>query len=454
LRKSPCVLIIAGSDSGGGAGIQADLKTCAALGVHGMTAITSITAQNTMEVTAVQDILPEIVKAQIDAVVGDIGVDVAKTGMLHTSEIIEVVTNEIGEHRFPVVVDPVMVSKGGAPLLKPEAVTTLVKKLLPLTTVITPNAMEAEALAGLKVKSLEEAKTAAKRIAELGPKAVVIKGGHTSEEKAIDVLYSNGDFKIFESERIETKTTHGSGCTFASAIAAELAKGRSIVDAVAASKEFITKAIKFGLSIGHGFGPVNSMASLYNAAEKYAINENMKEAAEILENCPEIVNIIPEVQMNMAMALPYAGTYLDVMAIPGRIVRMGKRVRVASCPEFGASNHVARAILSLMKYEPAIRAALNLKYSESLVRICEKLGLITSFYDRKEEPAEIKMIEGATISWGVEQAIKRVGRVPSVIYHTGDVGREPMIILFGRTVVEVAKVAVEIAKEYSPPHAF
>ncbi|MFQ6081702.1 MAG: bifunctional hydroxymethylpyrimidine kinase/phosphomethylpyrimidine kinase, partial [Candidatus Bathyarchaeia archaeon] len=197
--KIPCALTIAGSDSGGGAGIQADLKTFAALGVHGMSALTSITAQNTAAVTAVQDVRSDIVKAQIDAVMEDIGVDAAKTGMLHTVEIIKAVAGEIEEHRFPVVIDPVMIAKSGAPLLRPNAIDIFVKDLFPLATVVTPNAMEAEALSGIKVGTLESAKHAARKIAKLGPKAVVVKGGHVlSEEKAIDVLYMDGEFRTLE----------------------------------------------------------------------------------------------------------------------------------------------------------------------------------------------------------------------------------------------------------------
>ena len=227
MRRIPRALTIAGSDSGGGAGIQADLKTFAALGVHGMSALTSITAQNTVTVTAIQDVDPAIVRAQIEAVVKDIGVDAAKTGMLHTSEIIEVVAEEIEKYGLPVVVDPVMIAKSGAALLKPEATEALVRRLLPLATVVTPNAMEAEVLSGMKIGSIEDGKRAAEKIVTFGPKATVVKGGHIlqMEGKAVDILLHEGEFTLLEAERYEVKTDHGTGCSFASAIAAELAKG-------------------------------------------------------------------------------------------------------------------------------------------------------------------------------------------------------------------------------------
>jgi hydroxymethylpyrimidine/phosphomethylpyrimidine kinase len=445
--KIPCVLIIAGSDSGGGAGMQADLKTCAALGVHGMSAFASITAQNTTTVTAIHDIPPEMVKAQIDTVISDIEVHVAKTGMLHTVNIIKVVAEEIKKHKLLTVVDPVMIAKGGAPLLQPEAIETYIKTLIPLTAVLTPNAMEAERLSGIKVNTLDDAKNAASKIAELGTKAVVVKGGHIlSKNKAIDVLYANDEFHLIEGERIETNTTHGTGCSFASAIAANLAKGKDTLEAVKVAKDFITRAIKYGIEIGHGYGPVNPMANLYNEAEKYNVIQNVNAAVEILEGEPSVANLVPESQINIAMLSSYAMDYRDAAAIPGRIIRLKNGVKASSCPEFGASRHVAKTIQVAAKYNPSIRAAMNILYSEEIINIIRNLGLVTSFYDRREEPPEIKNLEGMTTPWGTEQAIKRVGRVPDAIFHDGDWGKEAMIVLLGKDAVGVAKLAVKIAK--------
>jgi hydroxymethylpyrimidine/phosphomethylpyrimidine kinase len=449
IEKIPCALTIAGSDSGGGAGIQADLKTFAALKVHGMSAITSITAQNTVAVTAIQDVNEEVIKAQIDAVVSDIGVDAAKTGMLHTKNIIHCVSKEIEEHRFPVVVDPVMIAKSGALLLKPEAIHSLINELLPLATVVTPNVMEAEKLSNIKINSLESAKESAKAISGLGPKAVVIKGGHIPiGKKVIDILYYEEEFKILEAEYIETKTTHGTGCSFSAAIAAEIAKGKKIPEAVELAKKFITQSIKYGIRIGKGYGPVNPMAILFNESEKYYVLKNIKEAIKILEQSPFFPSIIPESQSNIVMALPYAFDESHVAGIPGRIVKTGNFAKASSCPEFGASHHVASTVLIAMKYNPSIRAGLNIKYSEDLIEICKKLGLTISFYDRKLEPLDVKKVEGMSIKWGTEEAIKKIGKVPDLIYHTGDWGKEPMITILGKTAIEVSKIANKIAEEY------
>lgn len=449
MERIPRALTIAGSDSGGGAGIQADLKTFAALGVHGMTAITSITAQNTVGVMAIQDVEPEMVRAQIEAVVEDIGVDAAKTGMLHTSEIIEVVADEIRKYGFPVVVDSVMIAKSGAALLKPEAKETLKSKLLPLATVVTPNAMEAASISGVEIRTIEDGKNAAIKIAALGPRAVVVKGGHILErkDKAIDILLHEGAFTLLEAERHETKDTHGTGCSFSSAVAAELAKGKDIPEAVSVAKEFVNRSIKHGLRIGHGHGPLNPMANLYNEAEKYRVLENVGSAVRLLERSPNVKRLVPEVQINMGMALPYASGLADVAAMEGRIVRMGEGVRAVGWPEFGASRHVAGTILAIMRFDRQRRAGMNMRYSEDLIRICRESGLLVSFYDRREEPPEVKEKEGMTTAWGAEQAVKRVGRVPDVIYHMGDWGKEPIATLLGKTALEVAERAAMLANK-------
>ncbi len=439
-------MTIAGSDSGGGAGIEADLKTFAALGVHGTVAITSITAQNTRAVTGVQDVSPEMVRKQVEAVVDDIGVDAAKTGMLHTSEIIEAVAREIKRHAFPLVVDPVMIAKSGAPLLKPEAKRTLIKLLLPVATVLTPNLREAEEIAGMRIRNVEDARRAARRIAKLGPKAVVVKGGHMGGDYSIDILYQDGNYKYLQAPRVESKTTHGTGCVFSAAIAAELAKGKSLIEAVKTAKKLVTTGIMFGISVGGGHGPVNPVAILYMESERWGVLCRIREAVEILESS-NVGELSPEVGMNVAMALPYAKDRYDVAAVPGRLRRVGKHVRSASCPEFGVSSHLASYILEAMSHEPRFRAALNIRYSEKILKKLKDKGLLISSYDRREEPKHVKGVEGATIPWGMKTAIERAGRVPDVVYHTGDWGKEPMIVLLGEDPVDLARMAASIGEE-------
>jgi hydroxymethylpyrimidine/phosphomethylpyrimidine kinase len=251
------VLIIAGSDSSAGAGIQADLKTCAALGVYGMTAITALTAQNTRGVTAIHEVPPDFVAEEIDAVVEDIRPDAVKTGMLANAAIIEVVAAKIKEHALPhVVVDPVMVAKSGDRLLREDALVAF-QKLLPLADVLTPNIPESEDLLGRPVTTDEEIREAARELQSLGPRNVLVKGGHREGAAAVDVLFDGRNFHEFASPRIETTSTHGTGCTLASAIAAFLARQETVPQAVQHAKDYLTEALRQAVPIGHGNGPVN-----------------------------------------------------------------------------------------------------------------------------------------------------------------------------------------------------
>ncbi len=253
------VLTIAGSDSGGGAGIQADLKTFAALGAYGMSAVTAITAQNTLGVTAVQDISLDVIEAQIDAVVDDIGVDAVKTGMLSSPEIVRLVARKSQQHGFDrLVVDPVMVAATGARLLRENAVDAVRQDLIPAATVVTPNTFEAEVLTGLTVTTGAEMREAARAIHSLGPRYVVVKGGHVQEpDKSTDLLFDGQDFIEYPARRIETTSTHGTGCTFASAIAAGLARDLEVSEAVGEAKQYVTRAIATAFPVGQGKGPLN-----------------------------------------------------------------------------------------------------------------------------------------------------------------------------------------------------
>jgi hydroxymethylpyrimidine kinase/phosphomethylpyrimidine kinase len=260
--KLPVAMTIAGSDSGGGAGIQADLKTFAALGVHGTSAITAITAQNTRGVTEILELPAALIREQIKVVVEDLGVQAAKTGMLSSAEIIAAVAAAIRDAQIHnLVVDPVMVAKGGAKLLRDDAVSALREHLVPLAAVITPNMPEAEVLTGRRVATLDERRAAAREVVALGARIAVVKGGH-AEGDATDVFYDGSELIELRAERLDTENTHGSGCVFSAAIAAGLARGLAPVEAVRKAKEFVTHAIVASLEIGGGHGPVNPAFSL------------------------------------------------------------------------------------------------------------------------------------------------------------------------------------------------
>ncbi|MDZ5607434.1 bifunctional hydroxymethylpyrimidine kinase/phosphomethylpyrimidine kinase [Bacillus pseudomycoides] len=256
-------LTIAGSDSGGGAGIQADLKTFQELGVYGMTAITAITAQNTLGVQGVYPVTPQGIQEQLNSIGTDLTPDAVKLGMLFSSEIIKVVAENIKKFGWNnIVLDPVMIAKGGASLLQQEAVQALKEYLLPIATVVTPNVPEAEVLTGMEIHNIQDSKEAAKELYRLGAKYVLMKGGHATYQgnEVIDFLFDGEQFIEYRSERIDSKQTHGSGCTFASAVTAGLAKGYPIEEAVQEAKKFISIAIEEQLNIGSGHGPTNHFA--------------------------------------------------------------------------------------------------------------------------------------------------------------------------------------------------
>jgi hydroxymethylpyrimidine/phosphomethylpyrimidine kinase len=259
-QSIPKALTIAGSDSGGGAGIQADLKTFAAHGVYGTSAITAVTAQNTREVIAIAEVPEEVVAAQIDSVLEDIGADAIKTGMLSSARIVTTVADRIEAWGIPAVVDPVMISKGGNFLLAPDAVGALKRQLIPLSLILTPNQHEAAELAGIEITSDEDAREAARILGDMGARIVVIKGGHRPGEP-IDLIFDGTGFTELVAKRVETENTHGTGCTFSAAIAANLALGHSPLDSIDRAKQYLTEALRRSYRIGGGHSPVNHFHS-------------------------------------------------------------------------------------------------------------------------------------------------------------------------------------------------
>ena len=266
VRGVPRALTIAGSDSGGGAGIQADLKTFAAFGVYGMTALTAVTAQNTLEVQAALELPLEMIEAQLRSVASDIGVDAVKTGMLSSHPVVDMVADLLGELRLPnLVVDPVMVAKGGHPLLSDGARAAVRQRLLPLARVVTPNLHEAAALTGRPIATLDDMREAARELGASGAQWVVVKGGHLPEEaeaEAIDVVFHGSEIEELRAPRCPTRNTHGTGCTFSAAIAAGLAKGQSVDNAIRNAKSYVTQAIASSLALGRGHGPTNHLVGV------------------------------------------------------------------------------------------------------------------------------------------------------------------------------------------------
>jgi hydroxymethylpyrimidine kinase/phosphomethylpyrimidine kinase len=439
----PIALTIAGSDSGGGAGIQADLKTFAALGVYGASVITSVTAQNTLEVTGIHDLPPEFITLQLDTVVRDLPVDAIKTGMLSNPAIIRAVSGRLKTFGVEkLVVDPVMVAKGGAALLRPEAAAELIEKLLPLAYVVTPNLGEAEVLAGMPIRNLEEMEQSARRIHAKGPRHVVVKGGHLVGPP-VDVFFDGRQFQYLEGERIETKSLHGTGCTFASAIAAELAKGAGVTEAVHRAKSYITTAIRLAEPIGHGFGPTHHLGVLYHQAARYDIILQLEETIAQLQG-GGIAALIPEVQSNLGLALPQAATLLEVAAWDGRIVRVGENICPVGGPRFGTAQQVGMIILSAMRMDPGCRSAMNIRCGEDVLQACQAVNLRIARLSRQHEPVEVKSRDNSILPWNMDETIQGLGAVPDIIYDLGGVGKEAMVWVLGHDALGVARKVLMI----------
>jgi hydroxymethylpyrimidine kinase/phosphomethylpyrimidine kinase len=430
------ILTIAGSDSGGGAGIQADLKTITLLGGFGMSVLTALTAQNTVGVSGIHPVPSEFVGRQLDAVLSDIGADAVKTGMLHNPEAIEIVADRLSAHGITkIVVDPVMVAKGGDVLLEREARETLVRRLVSMALVVTPNIPEAEVLSKGSISCEEDVREAARVIHATGAKYVLIKGGHL-EGPATDRLYDGKDFLEFSKARVDTPHTHGTGCIYAAAIATYLAMELNVAEAVGKAKDFIHASIRFGLPLGKGHGPANPFAPFARELEKYRVIEALKASFARLQGAL-VGDLIPEVQSNLGYALSFAENLGDVAAFPGRLVRLDKGVASVSGPAFGASRHIGTIILTAMRHDPGFRSAMNIRFSEGLIQQCKGFGWKVGSFDRREEPELIKQQEGSSLEWGTEKVLSGETTIPDIIFDRGDVGKEPMIRVLGKSPDEV-----------------
>jgi hydroxymethylpyrimidine kinase/phosphomethylpyrimidine kinase len=419
-------LTIAGSDSVGGAGLQADLKAIEAVGVHGCSVVTCVTSQNTKGVSSIFPIPPNEVSSQLLSVLDDVPLDAVKTGMLFSSEIVRTVALRLRGVKAPIVVDPVMAATTGSSLHRSGFVEALISRLVPMAFLATPNLSEASRLSGVTIKDEKSAIKAGDEIMELGPKAVLIKGGHLKGKEATDYLFIKRGLVKITSPRI-TAEVHGTGCTLASLIAAHLALGLALEDSVRRSKSMIFKAILAREIVGHGIPCANPLAVLRIEAGKADMLVELETAGEELERLMT-ADLLPEVGTNLGFGVLGAIDSSEVAAFDGRIVRAGLKARKVGCPRFGASKHVARIVLAAASHDPSIRSAMNIKFSEENLSACRRSGLSVSTFDREEEPRGV-----SSMTWGVHKAISDFGRVPDVIFDKGGVGKEPMIRLLGES---------------------
>jgi len=424
------VLTVAGSDSSGGAGIQADLKTILSLGGYGASVVTAVTAQNTLGVQRIQLMDPPLVAAQIDSVLGDIGADCVKTGMLGNAEIVATVAEALRRWKVEkVVVDPVIHSKKGTVLLDDDGIKALKRRLFPITYLLMPNIPEAEAFCERQVASVDDMKKAAKRLHKMGPRFVLVKGGHLPGAP-VDILYDGTQHYEFSTQRVGTVHTHGTGCTLAAAVATFLAKGTPLISSIDQAKRYLYKALRFSLGIGKGIGPINHFASITSEMARTEVIEELDKALERLKRL-NIGHLIPEVQSNLAYAIPFAESVQDVASFPGRIVRVVNTIATLAGPKFGASRQIHHLVLAAMDYDPTRRACMTIVYSDTLVRRIKSLGYLVAEFDRNRTPPDLQQEEGSTLAWGVQDVMEELGRVPDAIFDRGAVGKVPLIRLFG-----------------------
>ncbi len=448
--KINSALSIAGSDPSSGAGIQADIKIFSSLGVYGCSAITAITVQNTQEIIEIFPIPSKIVIKQVKLILEDIKIESIKIGMVYDESIITKIYDILKNENIPIIIDPIFTSTSGQNLINPKAMQQFTQKLLTIATIITPNIKEAIKLSGININTKEDIKKALEKIKELGPKNVIIKGGeHYSSKDSIDTLIDENLHIIeYSNPLLHIPENHGSGCNFSAALSAFISKGHEIPIACSMANQFVNKSLQNLLYIGKGNPVVDTSIMITSLASfKFQVIEKLTTAIKDLEKIKGMGKLIPETQSNFTYAIPNATSIMEVAGVKGRIIKMDEtEVKASSCIEFGASKHIASAVLSYMTINPTIRSGFNIKYDKKIIGLLQTF-LKVSEYERQLEPPEFKEKEGYTIPWGVKEALRKEPNA-NVIYHKGDVGKEPMIIVFGQTPTEIIAYIKRIIELY------
>ncbi|WP_042685862.1 bifunctional hydroxymethylpyrimidine kinase/phosphomethylpyrimidine kinase [Candidatus Nitrosotenuis chungbukensis] len=427
------ILSIGGSDPSSGAGVQGDVRAASALGVNCFSAITAITSQNSAKFLGVEPVSPKTIEMQIDAILSDFKIDAITIGMVYDSDTIRAIHSKLRGEKIPIILDPVIESTTGGVLLKKSALEPFRKLLIPLCHAITPNVSEAEALSGVRIAKESDLARAARKLSSLGAKKIVITGHKFAKNKISDFIFENKKGRTISGDRINYET-HGSGCTFSFALAYAVASKNTFDGAVKFAKHFTYQSIENSQKSGRGVKITNPGHD--------RIRKDLSSAIAEFGNLRDSYGLIPECQTNFVYSKQDPKSVSDVLGVSGRIVKAGRRLVVAGDLEYGGSKHVATAVLTMQKKFPKIRAAINIKYDQNTVEKLQRAKNKISSYDRTDEPASTKNKENSSISWGVERAIRNLRSAPDAIYHTGDIGKEPMIIVFGKNPKQVvAKIS-------------
>jgi hydroxymethylpyrimidine/phosphomethylpyrimidine kinase len=439
-------LSIAGSDSSGGAGVQADLKSFSFLGVHGTSVITCVTSQNTQGVKEIFKLPVEMIEKQIDVLFEDFTIDAVKTGMLYDEEIVKSVSERVSKYSLKPVVDPVLEATTGDSLFRNDFLSSYKKHLLPKTFMLTANLPEACELTGLEIRSFEDFKKASERLLALGPEYVLIKGGHFEGGDAVDLLYDGVEFHEFSLPRISKKDVHGSGCTLSAIVTGLLALGASPVEAVRRAKCIVWDMIHRGYTPGKGSGVLDHSCEIVKPPslrdEEYLdVWFSLKNGVEKLISILPL-ELVPEVGMNFVYARKETWGLEDICGVDGRIFKTKGGLKVCGGIDFGVSKHVASVVLAATSVDKNVRSAVNICYSRENVEGCKKSGLSIGFFKREDEPVDAE----STLDWGTKHAVSTLGYVPDVIYDTGGLGKEPMIRILGKNPRDVLSKIQKLLK--------
>jgi len=418
------LLSIGGSDPSSGAGIQSDVKTFAEFNAYGLTVITAITSQNTSSFGMVVPVSQKILKNQLESIISDFKIDGIKIGMVLNSQIIKIIHSQLKKLKIPIVVDPVIKSTTGGALIEKSAIVSFQKYIIPLATVITPNKFEAEILSRTKINSKNTIEKIAKTIQEMGAKNVIITGIEGRNNKVSDFILEGNARYVISGDKI-SMINHGSGCNYSAAIIFAIANNKTIQESAKFAKTFTYNSIKNAKKIGKGI-------AITDIQKQDKIDTELSHAINKFIEIKDIYKNIPECQTNFVYSKQKPKSTKDILGISGRIVKSGKEVVVAGNLTYGGSKHVATALLTINKKFPEINSAINLKYQKTTISKIQKSKLLVCSYDRIHEPRNVKN-KGSSIKWGIEKAIKNLTTSPDIIFHKGDFGKEPMIIIFGDT---------------------
>ncbi|MCX5813986.1 MAG: bifunctional hydroxymethylpyrimidine kinase/phosphomethylpyrimidine kinase [Proteobacteria bacterium] len=430
------ILTIAGYDPSTGAGITKDLDVFSALGIHGVSVPTCIVLQGPRGVQDVYPIPYSQFFEMMDMVKKSSPVDGIKIGVVWNEAYVERIAYILSGLDNPVlVVDPVMASKNGTRLLSDEGLQCLIEQIFPVADVVTPNLPEASFIIGKEVETLEDMEACAKDIFDMGPGAVVVKGGHLTGEP-IDLFFDGKEFTSWKKHRINQEV-HGTGCAFSSLITAFLVHGYDKKEAFLASEKVMEELLEDSYRIDiDGYFYTSSGITNSRCSDRWGVLQAMKEAGEMLCRL-NMADLIPAVQMNMGYAIRDARGIEDIAAFPGRIGINNGKILIKGEPAFGASSHVARLILTFLKYYPHIRSCVSVRYDRAIIEKAHESAMNVLFFDRKSEPEKLKEAEGKSLDYLTEEVLKRADQPPDIIYDLGDVGKEPIIRLFAKDPLEL-----------------